>query len=357
MPKKAKEHGTVFATDPMQKFLNQIICGDNLELIRQMPDKSVNLVITSPPYYQQRDYGAGMGNEKTLEEYLENLCQLFHECVRVVADDGSIVFNVGDKYENSNLLLVPYRFAMEVTRRESVKLANNITWVKTNPTPRQFKRRLVSSTEPFFHFVKNENYYYDLDSFMKQPDSDKKKGNGASAKLGLKYFELINKSSLTHQQKEMARLELMQVIQDVKMSKIEGFRMKIRGLHAEPFGGQEGGRQIQLRNKGFTIIRINGEKLKRDVIESAVESLKNSNHPAIYPVSIIQEFLYLLTRREDIVLDPFMGSGSTAEACKRTGRNFVGFDINANYCRFARERVARLEMQPELGGIHDAVAS
>lgn len=155
----------------------------------------------------------------------------------------------------------------------------------------------------------------------------------------------------------MARLELMQVIQDVKVGKIEGFRMKIRGLHAEPFGGQEGGRQIQLRNKGFTIIRINGEKLKRDVIESAVESLKNSNHPAIYPVSIIQEFLYLLTRRGDIVLDPFMGSGSTAEACKRTGRNFVGFDINANYCVFARERVARLEMQPELGGIHDAVVS
>lgn len=357
MSRKAKEHGTVFATDPMQKFLNQIICGDNLELIRQIPGKSVNLVITSPPYYQQRDYGAGMGNEKNLGEYLDVLCQLFHECVRVLADDGSIVFNVGDKYENSNLLLVPYRFAIEVTRRESVKLANNITWVKTNPTPRQFKRRLVSSTEPFFHFVKNDNYYYDLDSFMKQSDSDKKKGNGASAKLGLKYFELINKSSLTHQQKEMARLELMQVIQDVKVGKIEGFRMKIRGLHAEPFGGQEGGRQIQLRNKGFTIIRINGEKLKRDVIESAVESLKNSNHPAIYPVSIIQEFLYLLTRRGDIVLDPFMGSGSTAEACKRTGRNFVGFDINANYCVFARERVARLEMQPELGGIHDAVVS
>lgn len=131
--------------------------------------------------------------------------------------------------------------------------------------------------------------------------------------------------------------------------------MKIRGLHAEPFGGQEGGRQIQLRKKGFTIIRIHGEKLKRDVIESAVESLKNSNHPAIYPVSIIQEFLYLLTRRGGVVLDPFMGSGSTAEACKRAGRNYIGIDINPDYCAFARERVAKLELQPELGGIHDAI--
>ena len=355
MPRKAKEHGAEFVANPIQKFLNQIVCGDNLELIRQLPDKSVNLVITSPPYFQQRDYGAGMGNEKTLDEYLETLCQLFHECVRVLADDGSIVFNVGDKYEDSNLLLVPYRFAIEITNRESVKLANNITWVKTNPTPRQFKRRLVSSTEPFFHFVKNDGYYYDLDAYMKRPESGKKKGNGTTTKLGLKYFELINKSELTAQQKEVARLELMQVIQEVKAGKIEGFRMKIRGLHAEPFGGQEGGRQIQLRKKGFTIIRINGERLKRDVIESAVESLKSSNHPAIYPSSIIQEFLKLLTRPGDVVLDPFMGSGSTAEACKRTGRNFIGFDINPNYCAFARERVAKLALQPELGGMYDAI--
>ncbi len=355
MPRKMKEHGAEFVTNPIQKFLNQIICGDNLELIRQLPDKSVHLVITSPPYYQQRDYGAGMGNEKTLDEYLETLCQLFRECVRVVTDDGSIVFNVGDKYEESSLLLVPYRFAMAVLQREAVKLANNITWVKTNPTPRQFKRRLVSSTEPFFHFVKNDNYYYDLDSFMKRAESDKKKGNGAGTKLGLSYFELINKSSLTLQQKEMARRELTQVIQEVKVGTIEGFRMKIRGLHAEPFGGQEGGRQIQLRKKGFTIIRINGERLKRDVIESPVESLKASNHPAIYPSSIIQEFLNLLTRRGDVVLDPFMGSGSTAEACKRTGRNYIGFDINLTYCAFARERLAKLALQPELGGIYDAI--
>ena len=80
--------------------LDQILCGDNLELIRQLPDRSVQLVITSPPYFQQRDYGAGMGNEARLEEYLENLLSLFRECVRVVKDDGSLVFNLGDKYED-----------------------------------------------------------------------------------------------------------------------------------------------------------------------------------------------------------------------------------------------------------------
>jgi len=55
------------------KFLNRIICGNNLELLGDIPDKSINLVITSPPYYKQRDYGEGIGNERTVEEYIENL--------------------------------------------------------------------------------------------------------------------------------------------------------------------------------------------------------------------------------------------------------------------------------------------
>ena len=68
---------------------------------------------------------------------------------------------------DGELLLVPYRFAIRVMDTRNAYLVNNITWFKTNPTPRQYKRRLVSSTEPFFHFVKSPDYYYDLDSFMR----------------------------------------------------------------------------------------------------------------------------------------------------------------------------------------------
>ena len=150
---------------------DQILCGDNIELIRQLPNRSVQLVITSPPYFQQRDYGGGMGNEARLAEYLENLLSLFRECVRVVKDDGSLVFNLGDKYEDSSLLLVPYRFAIGATETGLVKLVNDVTWVKKNPTPRQFRRRLVSSTEPFFHFVKTEDYFYNPDAFMTNEDT------------------------------------------------------------------------------------------------------------------------------------------------------------------------------------------
>lgn len=327
-------------------MLNKIICGDCMELFKAVPDESINLVITSPPYFQQRDYGGGIGSEDRLADYIEKLLDVMRECIRVLHPTGSIVFNLGDKYDEASLLLVPYRFAIEVTERTELKLVNNITWVKRNPTPRQFKRRLVSATEPFFHFVKTDQYFYNIDAFM-HSETDQRPTQSAGEKLGQKYYRLIDESKLTETQKAKARAALEQVIQEVRSGTIAGFRMKIRGIHSEPFGGQAGGRQIQLEKNGFTIIRLLGNSLKRDVIEMAVESLKGRNHPAVYPVNLIKEFLYLLTQKGDTVLDPFVGSGSTAVACKLTGRNYIGFDLNPEYCQFAQERLDKIEAVQE----------
>jgi len=324
-------------------ILDKIICGDSLHLMKEFPSASVNLVITSPPYYRQRDYGIGIGNESEFDEYIGNLYNVFHECVRVVKSDGSIVFNLGDKYEDSSLLLAPYRFAIEGLKREPVKLVNNITWVKLNPTPRQFKRRLVSSTEPFFHFVKSDDYYYDIDAFMNR--LDRKKIDRNNDNVGKKYFALIEQSSLSDEEKSMAKKELVEVIQEVKTGKLDSFRMKIRGIHSQPFGGQEGGRKIQLEKKGFTIIRIHGNSLKRDVIECPVETIKGGKHPAVYPEYIIMQLINLLTREDDIVLDPFIGSGTTAIACKKLNRHYIGFEINQEYCKYAEERLNDIEYQ------------
>ena len=318
--------------------LDQILCGDNLELIRQLPDRSVQLVITSPPYFQQRDYGAGMGNETRLGEYLENLLSLFRECVRVVADDGSLVFNLGDKYENSSLLLVPYRFAIGAMETGLVKLVNDVTWVKKNPTPRHFRRRLVSSTEPFFHFVKTGDYFYNPDAFTAD-ERIPQKLRTQGTNVGQKYFKLIDQSDLSEDEKHNARIALEEAISELHRGEIVGLRMKIRGIHAGAFGGREGGRKDQIEKNGFTLIRLRGNKLKRDVIEHSVESIKGIRHPAIYPVKIVEEFLHLLTRPGDVVLDPFIGSGSTAVACKQLGRHFIGYDINPEYCEYAQNRV------------------
>lgn len=328
-------------------FLNQIVIGNCAELLGQIPADTIDLIMTSPPYFNQRDYGSKLGAETAIEEYIENLLKIFCECVRIIKPTGSIIFNLGDKYENASLLLVPYRFAIAAAESCSVKLVNSITWVKSNPTPRQFKRRLVSSTEPFFHFVKSDKYNYFPDEFLRRPETITTNEN-AGENVGRKYFQLIEKSDLTVGQKELARTRLSETIEEVRRGEIVGLRMKIRGIHAAAFGGQDGGRKMQIERNGFTIIKLHGNPLKKDVINTPVESLKDCVHPAIYPVQIVEEFLNLLTKPNDIVLDPFIGSGSTAVAAIRKQRNFIGFEINPDYCELARKRVREAERQQQL---------
>ena len=159
---------------------------------------------------------------------------------------------------------------------------------------------------------------------------------------------MIDQSDLSEAEKHNARIALQDAIQEVRRGEIAGLRMKIRGIHAEAFGGQDGGRKIQIEKNGFTLIRLRGDKLKRDVLEHSVESIKGIKHPAIYPVKIVEEFLHLLTRPGDVVLDPFIGSGSTAVACKQLGRYFIGYDINPEYCKYAQNRVETMNNEDTL---------
>jgi site-specific DNA-methyltransferase (adenine-specific) len=95
---------------------------------------------------------------------------VFRECVRVVKKTGSIVFNIGDKYIDGNLLLAPYRFALQVQKENLARLVNELTWVKINPTPKQDPKKLISATEPFFIFVKSNDYYFNKEAFFEYRD-------------------------------------------------------------------------------------------------------------------------------------------------------------------------------------------
>lgn len=157
---------------------------------------------------------------------------------------------------------------------------------------------------------------------------------------GQTYFRLIDRSNLTDSQKEQARTELRQVIAEVEEGKIFGFRMKIRGIHSLPYGGKSGGRVNDLARKGFTIIKLQGGNINRDVIECAKATNVGIKHPAISPEVPVEHFVKLTTRENDLVLDPFMGSGTTAMVCKKLGRRYIGFDLCHDYVEHARKRVA-----------------
>jgi site-specific DNA-methyltransferase (adenine-specific) len=330
---------------------DKILLGDNLSILKHIENETFDLIITSPPYFQQRDYGngdLGIGNEATEGKYLENILTVFWECVRVLKKTGAIVFNLGDKYINGSLSLLPYKFAIQATQNQNIFLINQITWSKLNPTPRQDKRKLIQATEPFFIFAKSKNYYFNLDNYLQHLDSfNKSVKSKPSDKLGKKYLELIKNSDLSEEQKVNATKALNQAILAVHKGEIEGFRMKIHGIHKLAYGGQDGGRNNQIKNNGFTIIRILGNTMKKDIIESPVEITKNNHHPAVYPMYIIQELIKLLTQEGDFVLDPFCGSGTTCIAARNLNRNYLGIEINPDYVNLANNRMEQPDSQQQ----------
>ncbi len=320
---------------------NQVITGNSLTTLQNIDCETFDLVITSPPYFQQRDYGNGsfgIGNEETEEEYLENLLAIFFECVRVTKETGAIVFNLGDKYIDGALSLLPYKFAIKATESKSVFVVNQITWSKLNPTPRQDKRKLIQATEPFFVFAKSKNYHFDLDNYLKHLDDQNKNNRNKPSE----------NSDLTQEQKENARKALQEAIMAVHRNEIDSFRMKIKGIHKEAYGGMEGGRNNQIRHNGFTVIKILGNRLKKDLIESPVEMTKDNAHPAVYPLYIVQELIKLLSKENDLVLDPFCGSGTTCVAAKNLKRNYLGIEINPDYVNLAKERLKQTDFSQEL---------
>ncbi|MDR3195236.1 MAG: site-specific DNA-methyltransferase [Endomicrobium sp.] len=332
----------------INEILNKVHCSDALSFLKRVPDNSMDLIITSPPYFQQRDYGCGgIGNEATEDEYINNLASIFNECSRVVKSTGAIVFNLGDKYLNGNLSLIPYKFALKVLENKKVFLINQITWAKTNPTPRQEHRKLIQSTEPFFIFAKTKDYCFKLDEFLSHLDRKNKKITPNSSKIGRKYFDTISQSNLTAEEKENATGELEKVIEEVRLGKIESFRMKIRGIHKEAYGGMEGGRNNQIRRNGFTIIKITGNAMKKDLIESPVEITKGNKHVAVYPLYIIQELVKLLSNSGDVIVDPFCGSGTTCIAAKNLGRKYLGIEINPEYVSLSEERIKEADNYEE----------
>ena len=320
----------------------RIINGRCAEVMAQLPANSIDCAITSPPYYQQRSYeNGGHGQEDTLQQYIGRLLTDLREVKRVVKRTGSIIYNVGDKYRDGSLLLVPYKFAAQATADEQLTLINQITWVKTNPVPHQYGRRLINATEPFFHFVQSKDYYYDRNGFGDRSGIGKKTPH-AGPKLGEKYRKLLESGQghLTLRQRQSALKALEDVVREVHCGAIAGFRMKIRGVHAPAYGGQGGGRQDQMKNNGFTIIRMSGEPMKRDVMMHHVESRTNG-HPAVFPCELIRQLVRMTTPLGGSVLDPYMGSGSTLIAALSEGRTGIGIDISKKYCEESRERIAK----------------
>jgi site-specific DNA-methyltransferase (adenine-specific) len=156
-----------------------ILQGDAIEQLRTLPDCSVHMCVTSPPYFGLRDYGVDgqIGLEDTPGAYVARLVDVFREVRRVLRDDGTLWLNLGDSYTNKQLTGIPWRVAFAL-QADGWYLRQDIIWHKPNPTPESVTDRCTKAHEYVFLLSKSARYYYDHDA-VKEPSKEPNKFNGS----------------------------------------------------------------------------------------------------------------------------------------------------------------------------------
>lgn len=335
-----------------QKY--NLILGDCLSVLKSMESNSINCIITSPPYWGMRAYDNEedeheIGNEKTFDQYLENLVTVFNEAKRVLTKDGSFWLNLGDKYIDKALLGMPWRVALALIDNGWV-LRNDVIWHQLKGT-QSCKDRLRDSYEHFFHFVKSKKYFYDADSILIKPSQKPivtaQRTISSTGVSGKKYRKMIRESmDLTEQEKVNAENALDEVLAEIREGLVNDFRMTIRGAqrawHSDNV--KISGRAKELINRGYYIMKIHAKgHLPNDVWDIVTEDTwRTDSHCAVYPEALLRIPILSTCPEGGIVLDPFNGTGTTVSAAIKLGRRGVGIDLSPQYIQTSRERLKQI---------------
>lgn len=302
--------------------INQIINKDALSGLKELPDNCIDCCVTSPPYYGLRDYGVDgqIGLEKTPEEYIEKLVNVFHEVKRVLKKDGTLWINIGDSYAGSmkgaaqspdnainykqgtnrgtlgkgtlfhqctgckpkDLIGIPWMLAFAL-RSDGWYLRQDIIWNKAaNVMPESVQDRCTKAHEYIFLLSKSRKYYFD--------------------------HKAIAEPTITSDN----------IVRDRDVSKLNNTpgRTRMGGLTTNNY---------EMRNK-------------RDVWNVPIKPFKGA-HFATYPEDLIIDCIRAGCPHDGIVLDPFMGAGTTAVVARKLGRNYVGIELNPASVDLANKRL------------------
>ena len=290
-----------------------IITGDACEELKKMPDCCIDCCITSPPYYGLRDYGVAgqIGLEETPSEYIEKLVAVFREVRHVIKNDGTLWINMGDSYIRKNLMGIPWRLAFAL-QADGWYLRQDIIWYKPNCMPESVKDRCTKSHEYIFLLSKSDKYYFDYEAIKEpavgfnnippagskgtsRPNSRRRKGNSKTFRDGA----YINNQAFNNSG---------DIIRDS------------RGNTENTTG---------LRNK-------------RDVWCVSTQGCKEA-HFATFLEKLVESCVLAGCRSGGTVLDPFIGSGTTAIVAKKNGRNCIGIELNSDYSNIALKRIKEVE--------------
>lgn len=316
------------------------LIGDVREVLKTLPEKSIQTCVTSPPYWGLRDYGTGnkqLGLEPTSEEYVKNMVEVFQEVKRVLRDDGTLWLNLGDSYaggcassggkqrlgpdhnldnqrndvkviksgnglKQKDLVGIPWRVAFAL-QSDGWYLRSDIIWSKPNPMPESVTDRPTKAHEYIFLLSKSKKYYYDNDA-IKEP---------------------VTESSMER---------LSQNIKDQQ------------GYSRVPFKTNGNMKAVISKQDGVGKRTYNGfnkrydpvlKRNKRTVWEITTKPFKEA-HFAVFPPEIPTICIKAGSKEGDTVLDPFAGSGTSLMVARELGRSAIGIDINEDYKKMAEKR-------------------
>ena len=314
-----------------------------------MSDNSIDCCITSPPYWQKRQYeNGGIGLEASPNEYIDSLYAIIKEIKRVLKPTGSFWLNIGDSYHNKSLVGIPWRIALRMIDDGWI-LRNNVIWNKHKGGLSPNTDRFGSVFEDFFFFVKSDKYYFDADSIRSKPrQSIVKNGAVVSATgvSGIRYKRQIEMStSLTDMEKEEASKQLDIVLGRIKTGEISDFRMVIRNEQRTTHSDSTklSGRAKELKDKGFYFLFYNPKgTMPNDVWDIIPEdSQHRKTHYAPYPEELCVIPIKSTCPKNGVVLDPFSGTGTTMKVAYELGRKSVGIDLSVEYIKLAKQRICQ----------------
>ena len=324
-------------------------CGDSREILKSFPDNSIDMAMTSPPYWGKREYDNmdSIGLENDYNDYINNLLNVFEELYRVLKPSGSFWLNIGDSYLNKKLLGIPWRIALRMTDEQGWILRNSVIWNKVKGAPDNSIDKLRNVHEDLFHFVKSKKYYYDVSMARKEPLKAKVKNGAvvsATGVTGVKYKRQIELSTaLTEQQKRNAFEALNDVLQQISLGEIADFRMIIKGQQRTTHSASTkvSGRAKELEMKGFYFLKYHPDGAKiGDVWDIIPEDTQGRKlHFAPYPADLCRTPILTSCPPNGIVLDPFCGTGTTMSVACESGRKSIGIDISQAYVEYAEERM------------------
>lgn len=297
-----------------------ILQGQVLENLSKLPSGFFNCIVTSPPYYDVRDYAEDgqWGKEKDPAMYLEHLRQLMSSLWRVLKSDGVAWINIGDCIIDESWYGFPEFFFANCRRAGWISVTKPI-WFKRNAMPLSTPKRLSPKYEPFYGFAKSKDWYFNLDN-VRVPVLTKvtKKFNlrvreGKKGKLSAKYGKKYKASEA----EKLNHNKLGEKKQD-----------QVGRGHYTGFNGRYDHEKVSKLGKN-----------PGDVLDITVKPIKTLKHYAYFPTELPEFCISATCPENGWVLDPFMGSGTTAIAAERLGRKWVGIELKESYINESKKRI------------------